>query len=49
MTYLGSGIFHDSEKNTLVILNGDGKRPTVLTDFESALERLTNNLTVSVS
>jgi len=49
MTYLGAGVYHDTENNSLVILNGDGKRPTVLTNFESALEALTHDLTVSVS
>ena len=49
MTYLGAGVYHDTENNSLVILNGDGKRPTVLTNFESALEALTHDLTLSVS
>jgi len=49
MLYLNAGVFYDTEDNSLIILNGDGKRPTVLTDFESALESLTHDLTVSVS
>lgn len=41
MLYLGAGVYHDVENNALVVLNGDGKRPSILTDFESALDALT--------
>jgi hypothetical protein len=40
MIYLRAGVYHDVERNLLVILNGDGKRPTVLTDVESSLKDL---------
>lgn len=49
MIYLGAGVYHDTDDNSLIILNGDGKRPSVLTDFESAIKSLTHDLTISVS